>query len=146
MRFLRVAGGAENKQADARYKRLQHTRIGRTTRPLPSPICRDGMAERCLPDSHGHSCKAIDALHTPMDNVAHAHGQRCTRPWTTLHTAVDNASSGIMKRECLGAERKLGKPFCELQKEDHAAAMAAWSSLFEMKRWSEPACAARSAA
>ena len=98
MRFLRVAGGAENKQADARYKRLQHTRPGRTTRPLPSPTCRDGMAERCLPDSHGHSCKAIDALHTPMDNVAHAHGQRCTRPWTTLHTAVDNARSLFLKR------------------------------------------------
>ena len=22
-------------------------------------------------------------LHTPVDNVAHARGQRCTRPWTT---------------------------------------------------------------
>ena len=29
-------------------------------------------------------------LHTTADNVAHGRGQRCTRPRTTLHTAVCN--------------------------------------------------------
>ena len=26
--------------------------------------------------------------------VAHGHGQRCTRPWTTLHTATDDVAHG----------------------------------------------------
>ena len=39
------------------------------------------------------------ALHTPMGNVAHAHGQRCTRPWATLHTAADNPPGGIPARQ-----------------------------------------------
>ena len=34
-------------------------------------------------------------LSSAEDDVAHGHGQRCTRPWTTLHTAVDNAQGDI---------------------------------------------------
>ena len=34
-------------------------------------------------------------LSSAEDDVAHGHGQRCTRPWTTLHTAVDNAHGDI---------------------------------------------------
>ena len=41
--------------------------------------------------SHAQHCHS--SLHTPMDNVAHARGQRCTRPWTTLHTPECNEQS-----------------------------------------------------
>ena len=30
--------------------------------------------------------------------VAHGHGQRCTRPWTTLHTATDDVAHGHGRR------------------------------------------------
>ena len=34
--------------------------------------------------------KRCASLSSPMDNVAHAHGERCPRPWTTLPTPEDN--------------------------------------------------------
>ena len=46
------------------------------------------------------------ALHTPMGNVAHAHGQRCTRPWATLHTAADNPPGGIPSRKSAFTSRR----------------------------------------
>ena len=45
------------------------------------PPCRLELSCRWLP--------------TAMDDVAHARGQRCTRSWTTLHTAVSNARQGF---------------------------------------------------
>ena len=42
------------------------------------------------------SCPALPLI------VAHAHGQRCTRPWTTLHTPMDNVAHGRgQRRRCV---------------------------------------------
>ena len=43
----------------------------------------------------------LGSLHTPMDNVAHAHEQRCTRPRTTLHTPENNERLSIGERKAI---------------------------------------------
>ena len=43
----------------------------------------------------------LGSLHTPMDNVAHAHGQRYTRPRTTLHTTENNERLPIGERKSI---------------------------------------------
>ena len=43
----------------------------------------------------------LGSLHTPMDNVAHAHGRRCTRPRTTLHTPENNERPPIWERKSI---------------------------------------------
>ena len=45
-----------------------------------------------------HVRKARNVLHTATGNVAHGHGQRCTRPRITLHTAADNVAHGRVQR------------------------------------------------
>ena len=46
-------------------------------------------------------CMPLGSLHTPMDNVAHVHGQRCTRPRTTLHTPENNERLSIGERKSI---------------------------------------------
>ena len=46
-----------------------------------------------------HVRKARNVLHTAEGNVAHGHGQRCTRPRTTLHTAVCNVPQAFLQRD-----------------------------------------------
>ena len=46
-------------------------------------------------------CMPLGSLHTPMDNVAHVHGQRCTRPRTTLHTPENNERLSIEERKSI---------------------------------------------
>ena len=44
-----------------------------------------------------HAKKLSCSLSTPTYNVAHAHEQRCPRPWTTSPTAVGDEQGQFMK-------------------------------------------------